>query len=182
MIRIYMPIIFLIVVFAGCSSSVRVSSDHDPATDFSGYKTFAVSNQVSEGSSLEKYLLIKDRVIKAVLSEMRQKDYVNTWPDKADLIVFPLAGPKENINVNAWGYSYGDSYWGMHPYGKDIDISEYSEASIVIDVVDNKTRQLVWRGIGTDVVRPYVSPEERAENIDGHIDKILADFPRRSQL
>ena len=180
MVRIYMAVTFLILVFAGCSSSTRVSTDHDPATDFSGYKTFAVSNQVSEGSSLEKYPLIKDRVIKAVESEMRQKSYVWTWPDKADFIVFPFAGPKENINVNAWGYSYGESYWGMHPYGKDIDISEYSEASIVLDVVDNKTHHLVWRGIGTNVVRPYLGPEERAKNIDESIDKILADFPRTS--
>ena len=156
--RIYMALTFLMLVFAGCSSSINVSTDHDPATDFSGYKTFAVSNQVSAGSSLEKYPLIKDRVIKAVQSEMRQKDY---------------------INVNAWGYSAGGNYWGMHPYGKDIDISTYSDASIVLDVVDNKTHQLVWRGIGSTVVRPYNTPEDRAKNIDEAIDKILAQFPRR---
>jgi len=179
MIRIYIAILFLIMVFAGCSSSVKVSSDHDPATDFSVYKTFAVSNQVSAGSSLEKYPLIKDRVIKAVESEMRQKDYVRTWQDEADLLIFPLAGPKENINVNAWGYSYGGAYWGTHPYGKDIDISEYSEASVILDVVDNKTHQLVWRGIGTGLVRPYKTPEERAKNIDAEVDQIMAQFPRR---
>ena len=177
--RIYMTLTFLMLVFAGCSSSINVSTDHDPATDFSGYKTFAVSNQVSAGSSLEKYPLIKDRVIKAVQSEMRQKDYVHTWLDKADFVVFPFAGPKENINVNAWGYSAGGNYWGMHPYGKDIDISTYSDASIVLDVVDNKTHQLVWRGIGSTVVRPYNTPEDRAKNIDEAIDKILAQFPRR---
>ena len=175
-----MKIITCILIFsgmflAGCSS-VSVTSDYDPASDFSSYKTFAVSENIINGSALEKAPLIKKRVIDAVKSKMRQKGLVNTWDDKADLVIYPFAGTKDKINVTDWGYSYG-GYWGRYPYGRNIDVTQYTEASLVLDIVDNNTHQLLWRGIGTGAVQPNKTPEERTKVIDEAVAMILAQYP-----
>ena len=77
------------MLFFGCSS-ISVTSDYDPASNFTGYKTFAVSEKSIEGSALEQAPLIKKRVVDAVKSEMRKKGMVATHEDKADLVVYPF--------------------------------------------------------------------------------------------
>lgn len=174
--RLFTSILFVIAIsFAGCSS-ISVSSDYDPASNFSGYKTFAVHTEAIKGSALETAPLIKTRVNEAVTSELRKKGLVNTQEEDADLIVYPYAATKDKINVTDWGYSYG-GYWGRYPYGRNIDVNQYTEASLVLDLVDNKTDQLLWRGIGTGVVHPEKSPEERTKIINEAVAKILAQYP-----
>jgi len=164
------------ILIAGCSS-ISVTSDYDPASNFSGYKTFAVSEKSIDGSALEQAPLIKKRVVEAVKSEMRKKGMVETWEDKADMVVYPFAATKDKINVSEWGYSYGGGYWGMHPYGTNIDVSQYTEATLVLDLVNNETDELLWRGLGTGVIQPNRSPEERTKAIDEAVAKILAQYP-----
>lgn len=169
-------LIIAVMLMIGCST-VSVTSDYDPASNFTGYKTFAVSEKSIDGSALEKAPLIKKRVIDAVASEMRKKGMVQTWEDKADLVVYPFASTKDKINVTDWGYGYGGGYWGMYPYGRNIDVSQYTEASLVLDLVNNKTHELLWRGIGTGAVQPSESPEARTEAVGEAVAQILAKFP-----
>jgi len=164
------------ILFFGCSS-ISVTSDYDPAGNFTGYKTFAVHEKAINGSVLETAPLIKKRVVDAVKSEMRKKGMVETWEDKAELVVFPFATTKDKINVTDWGYSYGGGYWGMHPYGRNIDVNQYTEATLVIDLVNNKTHELLWRGLGTGAVQPNNSPEERTKAVSEAVTKIMAQFP-----
>jgi hypothetical protein len=168
------------MLFFGCSS-ISVTSDYDPASNFTGYKTFAVSEKSIEGSALEQAPLIKKRVVDAVKSEMRKKGMVATHEDKADLVVYPFATTKDKINVTDWGYSYGAGYWGRYPYGRNIDVSEYTEATLVLDLVDNKTHELLWRGIGTGAVQPSKSPQERTEAVGEAVTKILDQYPPKQK-
>ena len=80
------------------------------------------------------------------------------------------------MNVTDYGYRYG-SWWGPYPYGRNIDVSYYTQASVIIDFVDNAKDELVWRGIGTGVVQESGTPEERQERIDNAVAKILEQYP-----
>lgn len=167
-------------ILTGCSSSVSVTSDYDPASNFTGYKTFTVHDKAINGSVLEAAPLIKKRVIQAVESEMRKKGFVNTWEEKADLVVYMFAGTKDKLHVTDWGYNY-EGYWKGYPYGRKIDVNQYTEASLVLDIVNNKTRDLLWRGIGTGVVHPEDTPEDKTKIVDEAVKKILAQYPPRTK-
>ena len=164
------------LILTGCSPSISVTSDYDPASNFNGYKTFAVHENPINGSVLEAAPLIKKRVKLAVESEMRKKGFVGTWEDKADLVIYPFAATKDKIHVTEWGYNYG-GYWRNYPTGRNIDVNQYTEASLVLDLVDNKTHELLWRGIGTGVVEPNKSPEEKTKIVDEAVKKIMAQYP-----
>jgi hypothetical protein len=101
----------LLLAFVGCSS-ISVSTDYDPAANFSGYKTFAVYKEVLKGSELEKAPLIKSRVVDAVERTMRQKGFTLIDADKADIVIYPSAGTKDKVNVTDWGYGYGGRLLG----------------------------------------------------------------------
>jgi hypothetical protein len=166
----------VVLCAAGCST-IDVQTDYDPATNFTTLKTFKWVN--AKGSDLDKSPLIKARVRDAVIANLKAKGYQEVESGEPDFFVFAHAGAKEKMNVTDWGYSYG-AYWGGYgAYGRNIDVSYYTEASLFVDVVKNNPGkdELAWRGVGTGVVQQSASAEERSENIKYAIESVLADFP-----
>jgi hypothetical protein len=164
----------------GCGSGINVSSDYDPATDFSKLKTFRwmdVKKRAQDDPL--KNQLIERRVRAAAEKAMIAKGFQKLDSGEPDFFVAAFAGLKEKMNVTDWGYSYGP-YWGPYPYGRNIDVSYYTQASLFIDVIDNGKDQLLWRGVGTGVVRGDApSPAEAQARMDDAVDEILYDFPPR---
>ena len=60
----------------------------------------------------------------------------------------------------------------------DIDENDYTEGTLVIDIVDMGTKQLAWRGLGTKVLSGnYQDNTQGQEMVQENIDKILTNFP-----
>ena len=175
MIRIVLSLFLLMLIFVGCSS-ISTTSDYDPSADFASYNSFSIYDGTIEGSELETAPLVKKRVIEAIENEMLKKRFVKSDQENADLIIYTQAGTTEKTNVTDYGYGYG-SWWGPYPYGRNIDVSYYTQGSLIIDLVDNAKDELIWRGIGTAVVQDRGTPEERQKFIDEAVAKILGDYP-----
>ena len=91
------------------------------------------------------------------------------------LIVYHI-GTQEKIQVTDWGYRYSDYYWGYG--GRQIDVYQFTEGSVVFDLIDSETNNLVWRGTGTGVVnQDRKSPEEMQARANEVINKIMKSFP-----
>jgi len=165
----------LFFVIGGCSS-VSVTSDYDLNVDFSKYKTFYIYIGELKGSKLESTPLVKKRVLEAIESELQKKGFVKEDSTKADMTVFAQANTAEKMDVNSYGYSYGYG-WGPYPYGRNIDVSYYTQGSLIIDFVDNAKDEVVWRGIGTAALQDQGTPEERQLFIDEVVAKILNQYP-----
>jgi len=174
-IKYFFLVLLVFGFLAGCSS-VSVTNDYDPAADFSTYNTFSIYDGVIKDSKLENVPLAKKRVLEAITNEMQKKGLTETEAGIADLTIYAQGGTAEKMNVTDYGYGYG-GWWGPYPYGRDIDVSYYTEASLVIDLVDNAKKELVWRGIGTGVVQQSGTPEERQQRIDDAVAKILDQYP-----
>ena len=168
-------ICLLILTVAGCSS-ISVTNDYDLNADFNSYKTFCIYSGMLKDSQLENAPLVKKRVLEATASELQKKRLSLVDSSKADFTVYAIATTAEKMNVNTYGYGYGYG-WGPYPYGRNIDVSYYTQGSLIIDFVDNKKDELIWRGIGTAVVKDRGTPEEREQFINEAVAKILDQYP-----
>ena len=66
--------------------------------------------------------------------------------------------------------------WG--PGQNDATPAEYAQGAVIIDVVDAKSKQVLWRGHG-----PATASEDVATSVkrlDQAVDAILSQFPQRS--
>ena len=114
-----------------------------------------------------------DRRIRSSVNWQMEEKGLRLDAAAPDLLVVYHAGAQEKIQVTDWGYRYSDYYWGYG--GRQIDVYQYTEGMLVIDIVDAGTKNLVWRGIGQKVIdRTQRSPEEVQERIDGIVNKIMA--------
>ncbi|MCK5455237.1 MAG: DUF4136 domain-containing protein [Calditrichia bacterium] len=143
--------------------------------DFSQFKSFKIyDGETVPGDELMKHPLIKKRVVSSVIKEMEAKGY--TSADNADMVLVIHAGVKDRMQVTNWGgYGWYDPWWG--PYGGRVDVNEYEESTLVIDIVDSQENDLVWRGLGTKVVENYSNQDKMQKMIDNYVAQILVKFP-----
>ena len=71
----------------------------------------------------------------------------------------------------AWGGYYA-------PYGwADTYVYEYDEGTLILDVLEPKSRQLIWRGSGTEEVWFSATPEQRQTALNEMARAILVNLP-----
>ena len=170
--------LILLAALAGCSS-IEVNYDYDTTVDFSKYKTYAwmggQGNMPEDPSSpMMSSGLLDQRIRSSVEWEMAERSMKES--DDPDLLVIYHLGTQDKLQVTDWGYRYSDYYWGYG--GRQVDVYQYTQGTLIIDVVEADTKNLVWRGMGQGVVdNTQRTPEQIQERIDGVVNKIMASFP-----
>jgi len=90
-----------------------------------------------------------------------------------DFTVAYYASTKEKLDVTYWdyGYRWWAPWWGPGPM-----VSEYTQGSVIIDVVNPQTKELLFRGHGVAAV----SDDERyyERELMKTVRAIVAKFPR----
>jgi|SRR5215204_6431592 len=170
------------LIFWGCGSSLKVTSDYDKSANFQQYKTFSLE-RVSDTVKQTISQLHRDRIYNAVKAQMVGKNFQES-SSNPDLIVLALGvlRDKQSVSSTTNYYGYGGYYrpygWGGGMGGSGYttyNVDNYKEGSIIIDVVDAKTQKLVWEGVGNkDIDSPSKDPDKA---ISDAIATIMAKFP-----
>jgi hypothetical protein len=170
---------FLGVILAGCSS-VQVSYDYDQQADFSSIRSYAWRGVDVPGDVLSQNPLAGKRIRQSIDRHLADRGY-QLVDDKPDVLVAIHAVTKEKMRVTNWGGYYRDPWydpwWGPGPYGGRMDVQYYTEGTLVIDIVDAASNELIWRGLGMSLVRKYKNQEQMQEAIDRCVTEILDRFP-----
>lgn len=179
-IAISVAMIVIVAGVFGCAS-VRVKTDYDRSVDFSGFTTYHWDREHSVPSdALARDPLLRKRIKNAVDKVLQAKGFVLRDAGPADFSVSIHAGAEERKSItNRENYGWYDPWRG--PYGGQIDISYYTQGSLVIDVYGAKTNELAWRGIGEEIVREYSDNEKMEADILKTVTEILKDFPPHTQ-
>ncbi|WP_417760206.1 DUF4136 domain-containing protein [Shewanella sp.] len=180
----YLMLAAVALVLAGCAS-VNTGWDYDPAANFSQYKTYA---WVDDKVSAEEYQhdgLLSQRVHNAVDNELAAKGFVKVAPEEAQLLVNYLTKIDKRATVDTFnaGMGYGPygyrGWWGAsNSYSQ---VREYDVGSLVLDLIDAKSSQLVWRGTAKNVVREYKTPEQRINKVNQAAKAVLENFPPKAK-
>jgi hypothetical protein len=151
----------------GCATT-HVQTERAPNANFAGYRTFALSQGrvYNEGRPDKRDTLVRDRIDSALRTELSEKGLQATNLNP-DLIVTYTAGARTMAEVvpNPEAYTLGamPAPW----------LSEYREGTLVIDLIDANTKQLVWRSYARAEDKNFRKPE----NLEQAVDKALEKFP-----
>jgi hypothetical protein len=172
--------IFTVFALLGCET-VHVVSDHDPEFSFSGYDSFAWMSEhpmVSAGPGMNP--LIEGRIMAVITETMRAKG-ISLVPtaEQADFVVSFSVGARERVSVTSTPYpvAYRGAWrWGR-AYYNDVDVRQYTEGRLAIDIFDAKEKRPVWHGYATANVSSATDRAERQALLREAVTKILAEFP-----
>ena len=136
---------------AACATKPEIYANHDPGSDFSAYKTFAYFDEL--GTDHENYSSLITQYLKdAVSNEMIARGYrLTSHEPDVEINFFLRAAEKTEVTsfpAPAMGYyapRYGRyGYWAG--YGYETHVSQYTEGTLTIHMVDNAKQQIVWEG------------------------------------
>ena len=167
-------ILFLVSILTSCSS-VYVNTDYDKKANFAAYKTYAYNK--SSIDKLEISDLDKKRILYAIDAVMPTKQFSKS--ENPDVLINIFTKERERVNVYnnmGWGYGFG---WGWGPgWGMGMGFTQTTttpEGTLYIEIVDAKTKELVWQGIGTGYLTTNF--EKKDERIAEFVSKILEKYP-----
>jgi len=175
-----------LILAAGCAGQ-QVTTDYTPATSFSQFRTFAL---VSSPDTAAAQQLLDQRVSNAVQAQLIGKGLTATDRQNADLFVGYGMVDKTHREVYTdrdgwgWGGGWGWRYyrWGVSwPMTIQRRVETYTDGTVVVNLIDAKTKKVVWEGEVADVVSlPVGNPVSATQQIDGAVAKLFAKYPPQS--
>lgn len=164
-------ILTLSVVLNSCAT-IDVATDYDREVNFDKYQTYAFFKPGIDQAEISD--LDKKRILRAIDFELSQKGM--TKSENPDLLISIFTQTKEKVNVYQNNFGYG---WGWNPYfwGGAGGVGSYTsvEGTLFIDLIDEERNELVWQGLGTDVLSQNM--ERKEEKIREIVKEILEEFP-----
>ena len=173
-----------IIALGGCASGPNILYDYDRSADFGSYTTYNFFE--GAGPDTGDYQSFFTRyMIDAITIEMEKRGY--TKSDNPDLLVNFNANLQDKTKVtqssapmNSGYYGYrGGMYsgWGVgYGYSTQTHVSQYTEGTFNIDLVDIAEKQLVWEAVGVGKVT-----DDFLENIEQGVmegvPKFFAGYP-----
>jgi hypothetical protein len=175
----------------GCASTMNVSSHVDRNVDFAKYRTFewGRADALPAGDArLDKNPFFHDHMQGAVEKQMAARGYTHT-SRRPDLLIHYHANitPRVDINhleyehvrprgdVNGFDREYGSCSGDDCLYGAP----EYDAGTLVLDIVDARTKKVVWRGWAQDNLEGVLENLDRmARTIDEAVKRMLERLPQ----
>jgi len=147
--------------------------DFDRVADIAGREHIAVSP-----SALVRIAYLADGALRDDLVQaFESRGYVLS--DAPDFTVAYYASAQEKLDVTHWdyGYRYNPYWWGAGFYDHGgPEVTEYKQGTVIVDVIDPRSRELLWRGQGVAVVSDDQARYE--QDLRKTVMAVLEKFPR----
>ncbi len=166
----------LLVLLTACSS---ISTDHDfdAEADFSKYRSFAwIPSAAERIANPVEHSQLQDRRIRAAVERELAGKGITATAGNPDLIVAYSTRTTEKTEVfdngfNSYGYrGYRGSYWRP----STMNVYQYEEGTLIVDLIDAEKKQLVWRGKAVGIVGEY---KESEKQINEAVQKLFLAYP-----
>ena len=166
---------------AGCASN-PVSSDYDSSADFARYRSFNfLAQQSTEG---EQYISLLDKRLEAAITnEMQSRGYsLAEAGAAADLTVDYHAHIEEKQKIVSspepvhWGRGWYDPW---PAYNSNVRTVDYKEGTLIINLVDTASKQMVWQGTMQGTVNRS-DLENPSAAVAGAVAKMFGEYPFRA--
>jgi Domain of unknown function (DUF4136) len=156
-----------------------VKVDFDKDADFSKVKTFSIKIGTSWNNPISE-----KRVLAEIQQGLTEKGWTATDEAKADALVVLHGATEKQKSLNTFytggygGYGWRGG-WGGGMSSSTTTVDEFTVGTLVVDVFDAKTKQLMYRGIAQDELSD--KPEKNAKKLAKASDKLFKDFPPGSK-
>jgi len=165
-----------VALISGCSTTPNVRTEFEPTADFSKYKTFSVLPVSRSGpaSNPGVALRIARPVEEEAAATLVAAGLQPAAQGQADIAVLLRGESIPKVEVTDWGYTpLTTSRYGVLYGTRDVDVQQYEERSLIAEVYDSRTKQVVWVGWA----KRRASGEITVEKARAAVRLVLSEFP-----
>ena len=157
------------LVVTSASAWANITTDYDHKVDFAHYKTYSWGNVKTPDS------LWDSRIRQAVDGQLAAKGLTQV-PSGGDVVVTARDAIHNQEQLN----TFYDNFGGGRRFGggfgtSTTNVDTYKVGTLIIDVIDAQTKNLVWRGAATDTLAS--KPDKNIKALDKNVQKMFQHFP-----
>ena len=161
-------------ILAGCNSikNLKTAVEYDREASFDSYSAYKFMNEISVSDTHDNYSTENKRNLEnAIHAELKRKGLEET--ETPDLYInFFVLDSHESKSITRTSYR-NQQYGGMTHL--DTYIKEYEQGTLIIDIVDASTKNLVWRGLATGVITG--EQKDMQKTIKEAVGAIVSEYP-----
>lgn len=175
----FVLVLFLLSLCSSASSfATDVKTDFDRAIDFGRYKTFCWQKVETKNA------LLIERIKVAVSSALTAKGWTQAEPTSGcDVAIVAIEMKRNHDTVNTFYDSFGGGWggWGWRGFGADgfgestTTTETYQTGTLIVDLFDAKSKNLVWRGSATDTLSD--KSDKNIKKLKSAVNKLFEHFP-----
>lgn len=174
--RVGFVLIASMILFASKSSAQQVKTDYDRSANFAQYKTYSWE-QVKTKDPLDV-----DRIKNDVNAVLAAKGWTQV-ASGGDVSIIALQTTQDQQTLNTFYDGFGGG-WGYRRFGgggfggfgdATTTTDTYQVGTLIVDLFDAKTKQLLWRGSAGDTLSN--KSNTNIKNLDKGVEKMFKQFP-----
>ena len=168
-----------LVIFALVSacSLMEVQHRYEPNVAFSTYKNYSwIQIQPEEDTQPEIDPEMDSRIRSQINKELAGKGFSEIPAEQADFLVNyrfltqeRSALVQDDVYIRQRNYVYADSL--------EAERYDYRVGSLILDVIDSKSREVVWQGNIYGFLDVHSDPKKQQERLEKAVRMLLSKFP-----
>ena len=181
-----LSLVVAILCLSACATKPYVSTDYEASYNFAALKTFTVKAPKAETKDdilISPFTL--SHIHALVNSELAKRYQAVAENSTPDFLVTYHVVLEEKIDPNTYDELYGYGFWGRgYRYPSPLfyrpsygSVRVYNQGSLIIDIVDAKTQQPIWRGVSEKRLNKGLDPQKQREILTGAVLEVLSQFP-----
>jgi hypothetical protein len=167
----------LVLAMLACAVTLAqdVTTDSMPGADFTKYHTY---KWVPIDGAVVPNQIVDAQIKQSIDSQLAAKGLTKTDGDKADLLVGCQISITQEKQWNAYGT--GGMRWGGGM--ASAQQSTITTGTLVLDMYDPSTKQLVWTGRVSKTLDPSANQGKKQKNLDKANAEAVEEFSTKGQL
>jgi hypothetical protein len=165
---------------SACRHNIEVRTVASPGVSFAGRTTFRILSPRYQGTTplaANDPMVENSITYQALRDEIRRAFEAKGYrysPQRASLDVAYYATTQPVVDFRTWNYGYT---WSGIPL-TSTEVVQYEQGSVIVDVIDPTTHQLLWRGQAAAPVNR--DPNEYIETLRKAVRAVVDRFPPAS--
>jgi hypothetical protein len=173
------------LVLAVACTTVPVQYDYDPKANYSSLKRFDFVAPPRPASTREDHRgevpedpIMERRIHRVMEKELTARGFQLEKTAQPDFLVvcYPVWRNHRYYTSQSMGYGWGYR-WGWGGSTRVGEIHDVPEGTLVIEVMEPRTREPIWRAVAPSALTGQETPEDAEEQVENAIHKMLDRFP-----
>lgn|GEM_PF-558891 len=173
-------LLLFLLAASGCSNRVRVYAEYDSSFSLNEFSTFDWGKPIPASSAKDSLLnnvQNNKRIKSAIAGQLQLRGYAPTRENPDFKIYYHIIAHDQSVmDTESFGYSYS-FFWTQ----LGTNIFPYGEGTLIIDCLDTKTNNLIWRGWTVSPLENANTSEDMDELIKTRVTRIFKKFPNTSK-
>ena len=158
-----------VLFFTASMFGQQVKTDYDRTADFTRYKTYSWEKVQTQDA------LWVDRIKSAVNADLAAKGWTEV-PSGGDVAIVAIEMTRNQQSLNTFYDGFGGGWrWGGGFGDSTTTVDTYKVGSLVVDLFDARTKNLIWRGSASDTLSD--KSDKNIKNLDEGVQKMFEHFP-----